>query len=123
MFIRKVIYRVLDGMLRFWFKFVRENLVEIHNYGSEGLYGEVVKSAINQFMGLTFEDMGKEYLLRNSRDMRFRIGRIGRWWGGDPATRIQEEIDIAVISQKRTGSCSVSVSTHQRRSEWIFWKN
>ena len=100
---RKTTYRITDGMFRFWFKFVRENMVEIHNHRSEGLYNDVVKPAINQYMGSTFEDMCKEYILRNSRRMEFRIGRMGRWWGPDPETKKQEEVDIVAVSPKKDG--------------------
>jgi Predicted ATPase (AAA+ superfamily) len=95
---RKTIYRIVDGMFRFWFKFVRENLAEIHLHGSEGLYDDNIKPKINQFMGLTFEDMSKEYIFRNYRKIGFKIGRIGKWWGGDPKTKKQEEIDIVAVS-------------------------
>ncbi|MCL1984270.1 MAG: AAA family ATPase [Methanomassiliicoccaceae archaeon] len=97
---KRTVYRIKDGMFRFWFRYVRENLTEIHIRRSEGLYEEAVRPTISQFMGITFEDMCKEYILRNSERIRFRIGEIGKWWGPDPATRTQEEIDLIALSPK-----------------------
>jgi AAA+ ATPase superfamily predicted ATPase len=95
---KKTVYRIKDGMFRFWFKYVRENLAEIHQYGSEGMYDRAVRPTINGFMGMTFEDMSREYLLRNSKQMGFRIGKIGKWWGPNPRTKRQEEIDVVAVS-------------------------
>ena len=97
---KRTVYRIKDGMFRFWFRYVRENLTEIHIRRSEGLYEEAVAPTISQFMGMTFEDMCREYILRNSEKIRFRIGKIGKWWGPDPSTRTQEEIDLIAVSPK-----------------------
>ena len=38
--------------------------------------------------------MCQAYLLRYAEDLPFELSRIGQWWGSDPATRKQVQIDI-----------------------------
>lgn len=40
-----------------------------------------------------------QYLLLSPDALPFSLKEIGRWWGADPETRTQEEIDIVGVSQ------------------------
>jgi hypothetical protein len=54
-------------------------------------------------MGKIFETMCIDYLsVLNIREdsLPFKIRQIGRWWGTNPATKSEEEIDIAAINEK-----------------------
>ncbi len=50
-------------------------------------------------MGRIFERMCMQYLLLSPDALPFSLKETGRWWGADPETRTQEEIDIVGVSQ------------------------
>ena len=90
-------YRLIDGMFKFWYRFIPEasSLIEIGR--GKQYYNKVVKPEINQYMGSVFEEICKKYLLMKgaSDDWDFFITKTGRWWGTDP--ELQEETDIDVV--------------------------
>ena len=47
-------------------------------------------------MGSVFEDICKQYLWRLLLERRCEVdfSDLGRWWGTNPKTKTQEEIDI-----------------------------
>ena len=42
-----------------------------------------------------------EYLIRENKELKlpFLVEKFGRWWGGNPATKKEEEIDIVGIDK------------------------
>ena len=48
-------------------------------------------------MGLIFEKMCKEYLLRYAENLPFDLAGIGQWWGTDPIEKKQIQIDIVGV--------------------------
>ena len=42
--------------------------------------------------------MCKDYILTYDKELPFPYGRIGQWWGGNPKTRKQAQIDVVVTS-------------------------
>ncbi|MDR0198463.1 MAG: ATP-binding protein [Methanomassiliicoccaceae archaeon] len=96
---RSSIFRVRDGMYRFWYRFVL-NYVEMIDAGDRHIYREDVRPFVNDFMGPAFEDICMQYLIRLNIERRlpFRFNRIGRWWGGNPMTKKETEIDVIASS-------------------------
>ena len=45
-------------------------------------------------MGLVFEQMCREYLLRYATDLPIILSDIGQWWGTDPKVKKEVQIDI-----------------------------
>ncbi len=92
---RKTVYSIKDNMFRFWYRFVPEN-ASIISRGAADLAYRRVAPELSSYMGSVFEDICKQYLwklfLEGSCPVDF--GDIGRWWGTNPKTRSQEEIDI-----------------------------
>ncbi len=92
---RKSIYRIEDNMFRFWYRFVPENNSIIARGASELAYKRI-EPHLSDYMGKVFEDICKQYLwkllLEGECPVEFR--EVGRWWGNDPTTRRQTEIDI-----------------------------
>jgi hypothetical protein len=82
-------YRILDNFYKFWFSFVFKNrsMIEL------GLVDEVFENILrqlNQYFGLCFEDVCREFLI----DRRFfQFSRIGGWWHKD------REIDIVALNE------------------------
>ena len=93
---RNSVYKLKDNMFRFWYRFIPKNVTNIES----GLGGEVFKMRIMpnlpDYIGRIFEDIAIEYLIRRNKAMSlpFMFNTIGRWWGTNPETKTQEEIDL-----------------------------
>ena len=98
---RKTIYRVADNMFRFWYRFIPENYALIMRGGSEIAY-QRIEPHLSTYMGTIFEDICREYLWRLLLDgtCPVHFTNLGRWWGSNPATHLQEEIDIMGVQGK-----------------------
>lgn len=106
---RKSIYVIDDNMFRFWYRFVPENSSIIVR-GAADLAYRRIEPHISDYMGTVFEEICRQYLwkllLSGESPVEFR--ELGRWWGTDPSTRSQTEIDIMGEQDKDTalfGEC------------------
>ena len=106
---RKSIYSIEDNMFRFWYRFVLENNALIAR-GAADLAYRRIKPHLTDYMGKVFEDICTQYLwklLLTGRSL-VQFSSLGRWWGNDPRTRSQTEIDIIGEQDKDTalfGEC------------------
>lgn len=93
---KKSIYLIDDQMFRFWYRFVFKNMSLIVSGHGELVYENIVKPQLNDFMGIVFEDISKQYLINmlSNNAAPFFLGNIGKWWGNNPSLKRQEEIDI-----------------------------
>lgn len=93
---RKTIYRISDFMFRFWYRYVFANRTLLETNAQEAVWEHKIANDYSNYMGLVFEKICQDYLLqKNSRgELPILFTSIGRWWGTDPATHNQEEIDI-----------------------------
>ena len=98
---KKTQYRLLDSMFRFWYRYIPSAVDVIEIGGGEAYYYQVVKPELTDYMGEVFEEMCRDYTMRES--VKGRLGcfitSIGRWWGTDPICRKEAEIDIVGISK------------------------
>ena len=106
---RKSIYAIDDNMFRFWYRFVPENHSMIGR-GAADLVYKRIEPYLSDYMGKVFEEICKQYLwkllLSGESPVQFR--ELGCWWGTDPSTRSQAEIDIMGEQDKDTalfGEC------------------
>lgn len=92
---RKTIYSIEDNMFRFWYRFVPENISAISRGAVDLAYNRIVPG-ISSYMGSVFEEICKQYLWKLLFDGKCAVNftDIGRWWGTNPKTKSQEEIDI-----------------------------
>ena len=92
---RKTIYSIEDNMFRFWYRFVPEN-TSIISRGAIDLAYSRISPELPSYMGSVFEDICKQYLWKLLIEGRCAVNfnDIGRWWGTNPKTKLQEEIDI-----------------------------
>ena len=58
------------------------------------VYEQAVKRFYPDYMGLVFEKMCQEYLLRYAKDLPILLSNVGQWWGTDSKTRREVQIDI-----------------------------
>lgn len=106
---RKSIYAIADNMFRFWYRFVPENSSIIAR-GAADLAYKRVEPHLSDYMGKVFEEICKQYLWKRllSGESLLEFKDLGRWWGIDPSTRSQAEIDIMGEQDKDTalfGEC------------------
>ena len=92
---RKTIYSIEDNMFRFWYRFVPENTSVISRGAIDLAYSRIAPE-IPSYMGSVFEDICKQYLWKLLLEGKCAVNftDIGRWWGTNPKTKSQEEIDI-----------------------------
>jgi hypothetical protein len=89
---KKGLFFIRDRYLNFWFRFVlgNRNYIEINRFASRF---RDVKQQINDYQGFIFEEVCRQYLLRNVEHYRFHS--IGRWW------EREEEIDLVAIDEEQ----------------------
>lgn len=92
---RKTIYSIEDNMFRFWYRFVPGNTSLISRGAADLAYSRIAPE-LSAYMGGVFEEICKQYLWRLllASKCAVRFTELGRWWGANPKTRTQEEIDI-----------------------------
>lgn len=92
---RKTIYSIGDTMFRFWYRFVPEN-TSIISRGATDLAYKRIAPELPSYMGGVFEEICKQYLWKLLLEGKCAVNfsALGRWWGTNPQTRTQEEIDI-----------------------------
>lgn len=100
---RKSIYSIADNMFRFWYRFVLENNALIARGAADLAYNRI-KPYFTDYMGKVFEDICIQYLwkLLLAGQSPVEFSSLGRWWGNNPATRSQTEIDIMGEQDKNT---------------------
>ena len=106
---RKTIYIIADPMFRFWYRFVPENH-SIISRGAADLAYKRIEPHLPDYMGKIFEEICKQYLWKLLLDGECPVEfcELGCWWGTNPSTRSQEEIDIMGEQDKDTalfGEC------------------
>lgn len=100
---KKAIYVLTDNFYRFWYRYVFANKNYYELLGTEEAAKEVMAD-ISDYMGLTFEEICKQYLMRlaKERKLPFVPSYIGKWWGNNPAIRAQDDVDILAMNKKKT---------------------
>ncbi len=105
---RKTIYSIEDNMFRFWHRFVPENSSIIARGAVDLAYNRIAPQ-ISTYMGGVFEEVCKQYLWKLLLEGKSAVefSELGRWWGSNPKTRTQEEIDILGTDKKTAlfGEC------------------
>lgn len=106
---KKTIYSIADPFFRFWYRFVPSNMTPISSGRMERIYDKAVKEMMNDYMGLIFEKMCKDYLLFYAKKLDFQLVDIGQWWGTDSVEKKQVQIDLVGTTGNKDeyliGSC------------------
>jgi AAA+ ATPase superfamily predicted ATPase len=88
---QRVLYRLADPYLRFWFRFVSPFRSFLQLGGAADLWAEEIAPALDEFVArTTWEEVCAQHLWRRQQadQLGVRIARLGRWWNG------QDEIDL-----------------------------
>jgi AAA+ ATPase superfamily predicted ATPase len=106
---KRTIYIIADNFFRFWYRFVPRNTATILSGNMPKIFDDAVGRHLPDHMGLVFEEICKEFLLIKSEGLPFVVSTIGQWWGGDPVTKMQVQVDIVALSHDAgemiVGSC------------------
>ena len=95
---KQVVYRVCDNLFRFWFKFVPRYVGTIEAGMGAAVAKRIMREEFPTFVGPAFEDVCRQWLMREAAQGSLGLlpKGIGSWWGTDPRTRHEEEIDIVL---------------------------
>ncbi len=99
---RKTIYRITDGSFRFWYRYNVKygSLIEL-NLGEE-VYNKYIQNDISNFMGYGFEQICYDIFdeMNKKGELPDLFYDRGRWWGSNPETKQNEEIDLVAESSE-----------------------
>lgn len=95
---KKSIYLIADNFFRFWYRFVPQNIAAIQSGRIGKNYERSIKKYFPDYMGLVFERMCQDYLLYYAERLPISLRAVGQWWGSNPATHKQLQIDIVGTS-------------------------
>lgn len=93
---RKTIYRIKDGLFRFYYRYIFGFQSQILSMSGDKVYKEFVKKDLANFMGEGFEDISYDFFAKLNREDKFPkfVYSYGRWWGNNPLEKKEEEIDL-----------------------------
>ncbi|MBR2835733.1 MAG: ATP-binding protein [Coriobacteriales bacterium] len=94
---KKAVYALQDQMFRFWYRFIPANQGLILNNMPDAVFKRI-EPYLSEYMGLVFEEICKQYLLSQAQQGRYDVvpALTQRWWGNNPHTKSQDEIDLIV---------------------------
>jgi len=91
---KRVIYRIKDNYLNFWFKYVYPNRSFIEGGYSDSIADRIIDRLDEELVSYVYERIAQEYVAANWYDMTGRMyGLVGKWWDK------REEIDIVAINE------------------------
>lgn len=101
---RKTIYRISDNFFQFWYHFIFREKSYYDILGPKKAAEEIMAPEnISNYMGTVFEQICQQYMIRRAKadTLPFRPYTIGKWWGNNPNTRRQDDIDILLLDKNR----------------------
>lgn len=99
---RKTIYGISDFMFRFWYRYVFSNRTLVETGAQQAIWEKRIEPNYSSYMGLVFEKICSDYLTAQNANgnLPFLFTSIGRWWGSNPKTHKQVEIDLIANDSK-----------------------
>lgn len=131
---RRTIYSISDFLFRFWYRYVFGNRTLVETGAQQAIWKKRIEPDYSNYMGLVFEKVCLDYLTGKNAvgKLPFLFTSIGRWWGADPRTHKQVEIDLVASDGKNylLGECkwrnektNLSVLKELREKADIFHEN
>jgi uncharacterized protein len=99
---KKSIYQITDNFFLFWYHFIFANKSYYELLGDDEAAQEIYDK-LSLYMGHVFEKICTQYLIRLAKQRRlpFIPHTIGRWWGSNPRSRKEDDIDILALDAHR----------------------
>ncbi len=106
---RKALWYLSDPLFAFWYRFIRPRRSLIERGLGENVAVRIMEG-LATYMGPVFETICRQWLWRelSANRLEFEMTEVGRWWGNDPMTKSQAEIDIVAVDDDTTvlvGEC------------------
>jgi len=103
------LYRIANNFFRFWFRFVTVNHSDLETGDAEGVFEHSVRHNLNDFASKAFEQVCLDLIRKKNRsgELRFRVAKLGRWWGKVPqivtsedgkAKQVSVETEIDIVA-------------------------
>lgn len=100
---RKGIYRLTEPCFAYWYRFVEPCIDEVEQDAGELAAREALADGeLSTYVGHWFETICREWVIAQAkaRALPFSPVRFGTWWGTDPTTRSQDDVDVVAASPK-----------------------
>jgi uncharacterized protein len=96
---KRVIYRIADNFLSFWFRFVYRHRADITRGLGREIVDRMIVPGLPDYMGEAWEEMCRDFVRRKAITGTFPVplSRVGRFWTADHAT----EIDVVGLDGDR----------------------
>lgn len=99
---RKPIYKISDGLFRFWYRYAPKyrNFIES---GKSALIWKEIEEDLPVFTSFVFEEVCRKWILEKNgeNEIPFLVSEVGSWWGNNPLIKNSsaqaEEVDIIGI--------------------------
>ncbi|MCH4886956.1 ATP-binding protein [Acidaminobacter sp. JC074] len=97
---RKSIYRIKDPLFEFIYRFAYHYRTNIERGDGQLTFDNFIKPNLNTYFGHQFEKIVFEYIHVQNSSLLLPdyYHTIGKWWGGNPISKTEEEIDIVAFS-------------------------
>lgn len=98
---RRGIYRFSDACYDFWYTFVMPTIGDIESGAGSIVAREIPDKVLDTYFGHRFERVCREWMVRQSLKGKLPIAAsaFGSWWGTDPDTRQQDDIDVVAADR------------------------
>jgi AAA+ ATPase superfamily predicted ATPase len=99
---RKPLFRVSDGLFRFWYRYVPKYRSQIESGKIELIWNEIEKD-LPAYTSIIFEELCRAWIIEMNGEkvLPFHISEVGAWWGNNPliknASSQAEEVDIIAL--------------------------
>ena len=112
---RRAYYRLNDNLFRFWARFVLPSKTAVERGMARRALARIDEH-LSEYMGPVFEDICREWLWRENvvGALPVEFDDAGTWWGPDPQTRTEEEIDIVCMTDSRPSVVAECKWTNQQ---------
>jgi len=93
---RRTLYGISDFMFRFWYRYVYANRTLVETGAVDVVMKRWIEPTYDDYMGIVFERICRDYLSAKNAvgELPILFTSIGRWWGTDPSSHSQVEIDL-----------------------------
>ncbi len=97
---KKTLYQISDNFFLFWYHFIFANKSYYELLGENEAAQEIYDN-LSMYLGHVFEKICTQYLIRlaKQRKLPFVPHTMGRWWGTNPKTRKEDDIDILALDK------------------------
>lgn len=93
-------YRLCDNLFAFWYAISTRYADAIGSRQGALVAARIMRQEFPTYMGPVFEELCRQWVRREMARGRIDalVGTVGKWWGTDPVTRRQADIDVVATT-------------------------